>query len=294
MANEGKKDRSDGPARGWDLFKWKWIAEPPETLSSAVYGVLFIIFVLIAITGIVAVWQLLAPIWTGASPIPSSAGIDPGAELRGRLLVISALLTTPFLIWRLVVGHWSARAAQEQARIAQETARNTLFTKAIEQLGATREERKTRVTEEINGVIHGFHDETNTIPNTEVRLGAIYALEKLARDDLEMHWPIMETLCAYIRENTGKPPPLPERIGAIDPPSVDVQAALSVIGRRGGIQREYERARREDKTTIASQAWRLDLSKCQLAGANLAGLDFAASRFDEKLPLPIRFKKRGA
>ena len=38
-------------------------------------------------------------------------------------------------------------------------------------LGATREERKTRVTEEINGGIHGFHDETNTIPNTEIRLG---------------------------------------------------------------------------------------------------------------------------
>jgi hypothetical protein len=62
--------------------------------------------------------------------------------LRGRLLIIGAVLTTPFLIWRLIVGHWAARAAQEQARVAQETARNTLFTKAIEQLGATREEKK--------------------------------------------------------------------------------------------------------------------------------------------------------
>ncbi len=169
MASEGKNSRDDDPARGWDLFKWRWVTEPPEALTAAVYGILFIIFVLIAISGIVALWQLLAPVWTGASPTPSSAGIDPGAELRGRLLVIGALLTTPFLVWRLIVGHWSARAAQEQARIAQETARNTLFTKAIEQLGATREERKTRVTEEINGVIHGFHDETNTIPDTEIR-----------------------------------------------------------------------------------------------------------------------------
>ena len=65
-----------------------------------------------------------------------------------RILVIQTafigdvVLTTPFLIWRLIVGHWAARAAQEQARVAQETARNTLFTKAIEQLGATREEKK--------------------------------------------------------------------------------------------------------------------------------------------------------
>jgi uncharacterized protein YjbI with pentapeptide repeats len=302
MASGGKNGREEGAAHGWDLFKWKWLAEPPEGLTAAVYGILFILFFLIAISGVVALWQLLAPIWTGALPAPI-AGTDPGAELRGRLLVIGALLTTPFLIWRLIVGHWAARAAQAQARIAQETARNTLFTKAIEQLGATREERKTRVTEEINGVIQGFHDETNTIPNTEIRLGAIYALEKLARDDLEMHWPIMETLCAYIRENAGKPKPLPENIAAmvargffsrpvaenetlpsfadsVDPPSVDVQAAISVIGRRGVEQREYERIRRDNSRSGAPDAWRLDLTNCHLARGSFAGLDFTGARFN--------------
>jgi hypothetical protein len=244
----------------------------------------------------------LSPIWIVEIPVSNSLGSDPGAELRGRILVISALVAAPFGIWRLVVGHWSARAAQEQARVAQETARNTLFTKAIEQLGAAREERRTRVTEEINGVIRGFHDETNTIPNTEIRLGAIYALEKLARDDLEMHWPIMETLCAYIRENAGKPKPLPKNIAAIvakgffsrtigegeilsgvadgtEPLSVDVQAAISVIGRRGVGQREHERIRRDDKRSGAPDAWRLDLTNCHLARPNFAGLDFAGARF---------------
>jgi hypothetical protein len=142
MASNGKNSGDDGPAHGWDLFKWKWVAEPPVALAAALYGVLFIIFLSIAISGVVALWQLLAPIWTGALPDPISAGTDPGAELRGRLLVIGALLTTPFLIWRLIVGHWAARAAQAQARIAQETARNTLFTKGIEQLGATREKKE--------------------------------------------------------------------------------------------------------------------------------------------------------
>jgi len=291
------------PRAGLGPFQVETVAEPPEGLAAALYGILFLIFLLIAISGIVALWQLLAPIWTGASPAPSSAGTDPGAELRGRLIVIGALLTTPFLVWRLVVGHWSARAAQEQARIAQETARNTLFTKAIEQLGATREERRTVVTEEVNGVIHGFHDETNTIPNTEVRLGAIYAREELARGDLEMHWPIMETLCAYIRENAGKPRPVPERITAIlekgkdqshadgeeladylrklDRPSVDVQAAITVIGRRGAKQREYERARRDGPVSNSREAWRIDLTDCHLAKSNLSGLDFAEARFND-------------
>jgi hypothetical protein len=259
-------------------------------------------------SGVLALFQLLSPESDLSKSLPTEFETDPGAALRGRLLIISALIAAPFGIWRLIVGHWSARAAQEQARIAQETARNTLFTKAIEQLGATREERKTRVTEEINGVIQGFHDETNTIPNTEIRLGAIYALEKLARDDLEMHWPIMETLCAYIRENAGKPKPLPEYITAImvrgffsralgerealrsledgvDPPSVDVQAAISVIGRRGVEQREYERIRR-DYRSGASDAWRLDLTNCHLARASFAGLDFTgARRFTELICL---------
>jgi hypothetical protein len=192
MASEGKNGGDDGSARGWDLFKWKWVAEPPEGLAAAVYGILFLIFLLIATSGIVALWQLLAPIWTGASPAPSSAGTDSGAELRGWLLIIGALLTTPFLIWRLIVGHWAARAAQEQARIAQETARNTLFTKAIEQLGAIRE-----------GSASLSEQPSIIVSNIEVRLGAIYALEKIAREDLSMHWPIMETLSAYIRENVG-------------------------------------------------------------------------------------------
>jgi hypothetical protein len=302
MGSDGKNNGDGGPALGWDLFRLKWVAEPPVALAAALYGVLFIIFLLIAISGVVALWQLLAPIWTGASPAPSSQATDTGAELRGRLLVIGAMLTTPFLVWRLIVGHWSARAAQEQARIAQETARNTLFTKAIEQLGAVREEKTVVKIKDANGVATSSTEESAIRPNTEVRLGAIYALEKLARDDLEMHWPIMETLCAYIRENAGKPKQPPANMltalsghwrnrlseKEVDDfkrdagrPSVDVQAPTTVIGRRAPKQREYERARREDKTSRTADAWRLDLSNCHLALANFAGLDFTAAQFSD-------------
>jgi hypothetical protein len=208
-------------------------------------------------------------------------------------------VAAPFGIWRLVVGHWSARAAQEQARIAQETSRNTLFTNAIEQLGTVREEKTAVTTKDANGVATASSEESAIRPNTEVRLGAIYALEKLARDDLKMHWPIMETLCAYVRENAGKPRPPPTDMPAAlsghwsnrlsenaveefkrdsGRPSVDVQAAITVIDRRGARQLEYEHARRETSRTAA--AWRLDLSNCHLALCNFVGLDFTAARFD--------------
>ena len=242
---------------------------------------------------------------------PLAPGVDPGAELRGRLLIIGALLTTPFLIWRLVVSHWAARAAQEQARtaqeqarIAQETARNALFTKAVEQLGAVRDIKKKVEMKDANGVPTGMSEETSVKANTEVRLGAIYALEKLARDDLAMHWPIMETLCAYVRENAGPPKTPPKDIASIQgksstnrtpqdeeiivtyradfgPPSVDVQAAISVIGRRTRAQRDHELVQRADLLVIATDAWRLNLRNCHLASANFDGLDFSHARFED-------------
>jgi hypothetical protein len=50
MATEGRNDRDDGRARGWHLFKWRWVTEPPEALAPTVYGILFILFFLIAIS----------------------------------------------------------------------------------------------------------------------------------------------------------------------------------------------------------------------------------------------------
>jgi Pentapeptide repeats (8 copies) len=67
----------------------------------------------------------------------------------------------------------------------------------------------------------------------EVRLGAIYALERIARDSERDHWPIMEILTAYIRERA---PWRAEQLSQEEtpPPTLapDVQAILTVLGRR--------------------------------------------------------------
>ena len=134
-----------------------------------------------------------------------------------------------------------------------------------------------------------------------MRLGAIYALEKLARDYEPLHWPIMEILCAYVRKNAGKPLPLPEEIIAIyakqlglrsqeertrlanrnkelGTPFVDVQAALTVIGRRPEYRRDQEDKWRADPQ--AGQDYRLELTNCNLAVANVDGLHFEHAKFD--------------
>jgi hypothetical protein len=62
----------------------------------------------------------------------------------------------------------------------------------------------------------------------EVRLGGIYALERLARESSRDHGPIMEVLSAYIREHAAwnYSETVPAR------PRADMQAILTVISRR--------------------------------------------------------------
>ena len=99
----------------------------------------------------------------------------------------------------------------------------------------------------------------------DVRTGAIYALERLARESREDHGPIVEILTAYIRIRGEIPPPEIWRKRIEQEPEhhretlrVDLQAALTVLGRR---------------TTASdpSAPWQLDLSGAHLPRASLAG-----------------------
>jgi hypothetical protein len=106
---------------------------------------------------------------------------------------------------------------------------------------------------------------SETLPNIEVRLGAIYALERIAQDSPRDHLQIMEILTAYVRQNSAanslKPtePPF-ERAK----PRADIHAALDVIGRRPRERIELEHARR----------YRLDLRGTDLSGGNFTNGNF--------------------
>ncbi len=103
----------------------------------------------------------------------------------------------------------------------------------------------------------------------DVKVGGIYALERLARESRDDHRPIVEILTAFVRERTSIPPEdvEAERIQAEpdrypEPPGMDVQAALTVLGRR---HTAYD----------PPLPWRLDLSGAYLPKANLDGSDLA-------------------
>ena len=104
----------------------------------------------------------------------------------GPLLIgIVGLVGLPFLYKRTRATEQQAKAALDQTEaifrqvaVAEQGHVTDRFTKAIEQLGSD---------------------------NLAVRLGGIYALERIAKDSKRDHWTIMEVLTAYVRQNAPWP-----------------------------------------------------------------------------------------
>jgi uncharacterized protein YjbI with pentapeptide repeats len=77
------------------------------------------------------------------------------------------------------------KTTQYQLRLAEHGQITERFTRAIDQLGATDDKGRKKL---------------------EIRLGGIYALERITRDSERDYWPIMEILTAYVREHAPWPP----------------------------------------------------------------------------------------
>jgi Pentapeptide repeats (8 copies) len=110
-----------------------------------------------------------------------------------------------------VAGFWAnVRNTNKTAALTLQGQVTDRYTKAIEQLGSK---------------------------EIEVRIGGIYALERIARDSARDHPTVMEVLASFVREHSREQWPLPaaHEAGAKPPERStrpDVQAAITVIGRR--------------------------------------------------------------
>ena len=211
----------------------------------------------------------------------SKEGLNLGAGA-----LIAALLGAPFVIWGTVLKHQSLRY-QKEGHITDR------ISKAVEQLGA---EKTVKVPKE-----DGSGSTERTLPNIEVRIGAILSLERIAQDSTKHdkgrdHVRVMEILCAYIRENApaknAEPGPydgMPNKearqakltkspngwLRTLQPPREDVQVALTVLSRRTKKQHAVERSFKG----AGDAPYRLDLSKTNLRRANLSYGDFRFALF---------------
>ena len=136
----------------------------------------------------------------------------------------------------------------------------------------TTAEEEGLITDRINAAVASLgaektikeDDKERTVPNIEVRIGAILALERMAKKNADVHFQIMEILTAYIRENAPVAEGTHER-----KPRQDIQLAFTVIGRRPPKRIALERL----------QKFRLDLNNCDLTRIEGRGFDFAKADF---------------
>lgn len=286
-----KRIRKNGPSN-------RWLANTLVVFA----GILAPIWAALILLVLYGLWQIA---WTfpHASPINETwltKLISPSAnsenDLRWHVLALVGLLTALGGLLATPLAMLRVHMTERQTKATEEGHITDRINKAVEGLGA--EKTGSRI-----GRIIRFQDETGdtrqeikwaggnvkrkpgdtileegiwqvfneTAPNLEVRIGALYALERISQDSERDHIQIMEILCAYIRQNAARNrPALPEidltpeqwRIwGAMRRAhaDLDVDIALRIIGRRSA----------ERKTKEESQKFRLDLERVTLRAADL-------------------------
>jgi uncharacterized protein YjbI with pentapeptide repeats len=161
------------------------------------------------------------------------------------------------------------KIAQQSFTLAQEGQITDRFSKAIEQLGAVNSSGEKKL---------------------EVRLGGIYALQRIANESQEDYRPIMEVLTAYIRDNAPikkqqqpKRSP-PEELSPDIKPATDIQAILTVLATRKATSdpenQTLDLRHTDMRGAVLTSAYLngaillgADLSKAGLIGAHLNGAD---------------------
>ena len=192
-------------------------------------------------------WSIVIPIvlaigvtlsWTYWEVLHSDQD-SVSTTIRNLGLLIGGVVAMLLAVWRSIV-------AERQADTAQQSLLNERYQKGAEMLG---------------------------IEALSVRLGGIYALERLAADyPGQYHVQIMKLLCAFARnptededyekklaERNVKPYTLPS-------PREDVQAAINAIGSRDRTRAAIEKSQGFELNLIGA-----DLSLTRIGDANLSG-----------------------
>jgi hypothetical protein len=224
---------------------------------AAVLAVVVIFGVVLLLPRYLLTWDL------AGGPVPSDQASAVN-DIRTTLLQGlggAALLIGAYLTWR-------------QVQVSREGQITERFTRAVGQLGES---------------------------TIDVRLGGIYALERIAIDSKADRRTIHEVLCAYVRQHAPvRPPDNPaspgDRLGGVSglaakrelaweadqhPPlrvrAVDVQAAMTVLGRRLRVpdneQLELSRVKLLHADLREANLIHADLHYSDLSGSNLVGAD---------------------
>jgi uncharacterized protein YjbI with pentapeptide repeats len=185
------------------------------------------------------------------------------ANTRGALLGVLAPVVVAI---GAVAAFLNYRETSDQNRRTVKLSRDALevtergqlterFTKAIDQLGQTAEDK------------------------LDIRLGGIYALEQIAKESKELHGPVMEILTAFLREHSREPE---------ETQSARVESGASISSNAAEARAENVAPRLPaDFQAIATVLGRRKLShdpdgfRLDLHGVALGGVDFAHAQLQK-------------
>ncbi len=160
--------------------------------------------------------------------------------------------------------NYNIKSTQKSLEIAHEGQITERFTRAVDQLGAIDKDGN---------------------PAIEIRLGGIYALERIADKSEEYYWPIMEILTSYVRMNSNVNNVSDENILPTNSISMDIQAnksmngarqrklsldtqaVLTILGRRKHVLDDWESKRLNMEQVFFEDG---DLKKANFQGARLS------------------------
>jgi hypothetical protein len=163
--------------------------EPPTKLTTPISVLIIVIFIACIVIAILAIGWLLTDLLSGDQKRGSDAA-------KTALPILAGAVGLPLIVWRLLILDRQTRISDEKTQIDRETHYTSIFSRAIEQLGQTREIKRTVSSET------GTLDTTTTVPNIEVRLGGIHSLSRLAEESARDRKTIANILRSYIRENS--------------------------------------------------------------------------------------------
>jgi len=168
---------------------------------------------------------------------------------------VTAAITASTAVGALVFTALSLGTTRDQVASAEQGQFTDRYTKAVEELDKA-------------GADH-----------LQARLGALYSLERLAHDSPRDQPTIIEIVSAFVR--TTAPPVTSRRRCPAGEPGADIQAALTVLGRRDPAH--------DDRARVS--LYGTCLVGANLAGANLAGANLSQVVLDEATLLGANLSK---
>ena len=151
------------------------------------------------------------------------------------ILAILAVIASPFAIWRMTITHEQKETDRKKQEIERKRHYTDSYIQAVEQLANEK---------------------------MVIRIGGIYGLEAIMKQDEDHYLNIVELLCDFIRK-TSSINEDPKKKGSPKETKEDIQIALNVLGRR-----------QEKMIKKFEEKFRMNLNRAHLPKANLEGLNF--------------------